>query len=110
MLLFGASRGCTWRITPDISGDRITPIKISVMDFDHEWKGSKTTRSLDGNDHTTETSVLGAHPTQVKNGGIDTKKMGFLPRIAMENGTFEDVFPTEHVDIPASYVIVYQRV
>ncbi len=28
----------------------------------------------------------------------------------MENGPFEDVFAIEHGDIPASYVIVYQRV
>ena len=26
----------------------------------------------------------------------------------MENGPFEDVFPIENGDIPASYVIVYQ--
>ena len=30
--------------------------------------------------------------------------------IAMENGPFEDVFPIKHGDIPASYVIVSQRV
>ena len=30
--------------------------------------------------------------------------------LAIENGRFEEGFPIKHGDVPASYVIVYQRV